>query len=68
MTSIITGVKTLNGTTVASKDLRGGAALIIAALAAEGKSIVENSCYVERGYEDIEQALSSIGADIKFVC
>jgi UDP-N-acetylglucosamine 1-carboxyvinyltransferase len=67
MNSIISGVKKLKGADVESKDLRGGAALIIAGLAAEGKTIVKNSCYVQRGYEKIEEALSSLGADIKLV-
>jgi UDP-N-acetylglucosamine 1-carboxyvinyltransferase len=64
---LITGVGKLNGATVESKDLRGGAALIIAGLAAEGETIVKNSCYVQRGYEKIEEDLGSLGADIKLV-
>ncbi len=66
-TSIIRGVNGLKGTTVSSNDLRGGAALIIAGLAAEGKTIVTGSQFVERGYEQIELTLASLGADISFV-
>lgn len=66
-TSVIKGVNSIHGSNVYSKDLRGGAALIIAGLAAEGETIVSNSSYVERGYENIEKCLLSLGADIKFV-
>ena len=62
----INGVNRLCGTTVAAKDLRGGAALILAALAAEGETIVQNAEYVERGYEHIEKDLCKLGADITF--
>ena len=67
MTAIINGVKKLNGTEVVSKDLRGGAALILAGLAAEGKTIVTGTQYVERGYESIEKTLALLGADIKYI-
>ncbi len=66
-TSVIKGVKMLKGTTVESKDLRGGAALILAGLAAEGETIVENSGFVERGYEKIEEDLKSLGANISII-
>lgn len=66
-TFIIDGVKNLHCTDLFSKDLRGGAALILAALAAEGKTIVHDENYIERGYEKIECALQDIGADIKFM-
>ncbi len=65
--SIIKGVKRLSSATVEAKDLRGGAALIIAALAAEGKTTVTNSKHVERGYESIHKTLASVGADIEFI-
>jgi len=67
MTSIINGVTSLTGAVVSAKDLRGGVALITAGLAAEGETIVENSNYVERGYECIEDDLKSLGADIKLI-
>ena len=62
----IRGVKTLTGAAVAARDLRGGAALIVAGLAAEGQTVVTGSKYVERGYEQIETTLSQLGADITY--
>ena len=67
MTSVIKGVRELKGTSVAGKDLRGGAALILAGLAASGKTIVTNSEFVERGYVHIEEDLRSLGADISYI-
>ena len=64
-TAIITGIKKLTGANVNSTDLRGGAALVIAALAAEGESEISNVYHVERGYENIGGILNSLGADIK---
>lgn len=61
----IRGVEKLHGAEVFGKDLRCGAALLVAALAAEGESLVHGSEYVERGYEKIEEALSFLGGDIK---
>ena len=52
-------------TTVHAKDLRAGAALIIAGLAAEGTTYVKNIHYVERGYERIIEKLTQLGAQIK---
>ena len=54
MTSVIKGINKLEGTSVEAKDLRGGAALILAGLVAKGKTIVTNSNFVERGYVHIE--------------
>ncbi len=65
--AIIRGVKTLSGSRVVSPDLRGGAALIIAGLVAEGKTIVLGMEHVNRGYEGIEDKLKSLGADIELV-
>jgi UDP-N-acetylglucosamine 1-carboxyvinyltransferase len=62
----IHGVKKLHGADVISKDLRGGAALILAALAAEGKSTVYDNNYISRGYEKIHRDLKQLGADIKY--
>ena len=64
-TAIIQGVKKLNSATVEAKDLRGGAALIAAALMAEEKSIVNNTIYVKRGYENLVEKLTILGAKIK---
>ncbi len=60
----ITGVKKLNGGYIAAKDLRGGAALITAALAAEGKTVISGAEYIDRGYEKIEDVLKKLGAKI----
>ncbi|MBR2852359.1 MAG: UDP-N-acetylglucosamine 1-carboxyvinyltransferase, partial [Anaerotignum sp.] len=62
--ALICGVETLHGAEVFAKDLRCGAALLVAALAAEGKSIIHGSEYVERGYEKIEDAFSFLGGEI----
>jgi UDP-N-acetylglucosamine 1-carboxyvinyltransferase len=45
-------------------DLRGGAALIVAALAAQGVTEISKSIYIDRGYEDIEHKLTALGAQI----
>ena len=55
----------LRGTTLISPDIRAGNALLIAALSAEGKSIIHNIEQIDRGYEDIEGRLKAIGADIE---
>lgn len=55
----------LRGTTLISPDIRAGNALLIAALSAEGKSIIHNIEQIDRGYEDIEGRLKVIGADIE---
>lgn len=60
----IKGVKRLHGARVSAPDLRSGAALTVAALAAEGKSEISNVCYIERGYESLAGGLASLGADI----
>ena len=64
-TAVIQGVKKLCGANVRAHDLRGGAALTIAALGAEGTSSVGCVGYIDRGYELIENVLSSVGADIR---
>jgi len=64
-TAIVTGTDSISGTTVYAHDLRAGAALVIAGLAAEGVTYVENIHYVERGYENIIEKLTSLGARIK---
>ena len=55
----------LRGTTLISPDIRAGNALLIAALSAEGKSIIHNIEQIDRGYEDIKGRLKAIGADIE---
>lgn len=64
---LVDGVTPLIGKDLGSFDLRGGAALIIAALLAEGKSSIEDTYQIDRGYEKIEERLQKIGADIKRV-
>ena len=64
-TAIITGVEKLTGTTVCAHDLRAGAALVIAGLAAEGTTFVEDIHFVERGYENIIDKLTALGALIR---
>jgi UDP-N-acetylglucosamine 1-carboxyvinyltransferase (EC 2.5.1.7) len=56
-TAIIHGVGKLNGTVVTSGDLRGGAALVLAALRAEGRTVVEDIHHIDRGYDSLEQNL-----------
>lgn len=63
--AIIKGVPSLSGAVVASPDLRGGAALVLAGLAAEGETVVERPGHVDRGYEHIEQKLGHLGARIR---
>lgn len=63
--AVIHGVAKLKGCQVSAGDLRGGAALVIAGLMAEGDTIVENSIFVERGYQDICKDLTQLGARIE---
>lgn len=63
--AVVKGVNKLHGTSIKSEDLRGGAALVIAALAAEGESIVTSVSHIDRGYYKIEDDFRSLGADIK---
>ncbi len=63
--AVIKGVKRLSGAHVYSPDLRGGAALVIAALGAEGKTTVDDIHYIERGYENLHGMISSLGGDIQ---
>ncbi len=64
-TAIVTGAEQLYGATVSAKDLRAGAALIIAGLAASGTTWVKNVHYVERGYERLIEKLTDLGAKIR---
>ncbi|MGN8876526.1 UDP-N-acetylglucosamine 1-carboxyvinyltransferase [Pseudoflavonifractor sp. HCP28S3_F10] len=65
--AVIEGVEKLSGARLHACDLRAGAAMVIAALAAEGTSEVSNIYHIERGYEDIVRKLSGVGADIRVV-
>lgn len=66
-TAIIEGVDALTGASLFAPDLRAGAALVLAGLAAEGITTVENIVLIERGYEDFPQKLCSLGAQIEKV-
>lgn len=62
--AVVKGVGRLTGASVIAPDLRAGAALVMAGLAAEGETIVEGVTYLDRGYEDIEGKLQTLGASI----
>ena len=62
--AVVEGMPALSGAQVRATDLRGGAALIIAALAAQGESVIENIHLIERGYEHLAPTLAGIGAAI----
>lgn len=66
-TAIINGVSKYTGASITAPDLRAGAALVLAGLAAEGFSSVDDIRYIERGYEDFEIKLRSLGAQIEKV-
>ena len=66
-TALVKGVKRLHGERVCAKDLRGGASLVLAGLCAEGTTIIEGVNHIERGYLNLCNKLSSLGADIKKV-
>lgn len=63
--AVVTGVRALSGAELVATDLRGGAALITAALSAEGTSRISGLSHIDRGYENIEGILRSVGADIR---
>ena len=63
-TAMVEGVEKLFGAPLYASDLRAGAALIVAALSAEGRSEIHNIEYIDRGYEYFEQKLRALGADI----
>ena len=62
--AVVTGTETLHGAAVRCTDLRGGAALCVAALAAEGKTHISETGHIDRGYQDIVGDLRALGADI----
>ena len=63
--AIVDGVENLNSANMLATDLRGGAALILAALKAEGTSAIGNLRHIDRGYENLEENLKNLGANIK---
>ena len=64
-TAIVRGVEKLSGATVMATDLRASAGLVIAALAAEGETMVERIYHLDRGYERMEEKLRTLGANIE---
>ncbi len=62
--ALVSGVKRLKGAELYAKDLRGGAALVIGALSAKGESIIHNTEFIDRGYENIERSFSDFGGEI----
>ena len=64
-TATVSGVPQLHGSTVCAHDLRAGAALVIAGLAAEGTTYVEHIHFIERGYEKLVEKLTALGANIR---
>ena len=66
-TAVVEGVEKLTGAPIQAYDLRAGAAMVIAALAAQGESEISNVQYIERGYEDIIGKLRALGADIRAI-
>lgn len=64
--ALVRGPRKLSGATVQAPDLRGGAALVMAGLVAEGTTTVDGAMHVLRGYEDIEAKLSGLGATVAF--
>ena len=63
--AFVPGGKKLYGKRVLARELRGGAALVIAGLCAQGETVVDNRCYIDRGYEDICRDLRQLGARVE---
>ena len=63
--AVIKGVETLTGACVCAADLRAGTALAVAGLAAQGSTTIENVCLIDRGWQDMEEKLRSLGAEIR---
>ena len=63
--AMVSGVGRLHGASLRSTDLRGGAALVVAALGAEGTTQVWELCHIRRGYQSLDKNLRALGADIR---
>lgn len=66
-TAVVKGVRKLYGANVKATDLRGGASLVMAGMAAKGETKVENIEYILRGYDNFDQKLKSLGIDIRMI-
>jgi len=64
-TAVVKGVPALTGASVTAQDLRAGAALVLAGLAAEGETLVDGLQHLDRGYESLERDLAQLGAEVK---
>jgi len=65
---VVQGPSRLHGEEVSSPDIRAGMALLIAALCADGESLIRNIRQIDRGYECIDEKLTSLGAKVKRIC
>ncbi len=65
--AVIKGVSSIHGADVYASDLRGGAALVLAGLIGNGKTIVNNIFYITRGYEDIVRDLKTLGGQLNYI-
>jgi UDP-N-acetylglucosamine 1-carboxyvinyltransferase len=65
--AVVDGTDRLLPANVRATDLRGGAAVLLAALAAEGATTITDICHIDRGYDRIDHILNSLGADVKRV-
>lgn len=65
--AVIEGVKGLHGTQVKATDLRAGAALLIAGLVARGETLINDSHYIYRGYQQVDEKLNNLGADVQII-
>src|SRR5439155_4362545 len=63
--AVVRGVERLSGAPVRAPDIRAGAALVVAALGAEGETVVTDAQHIARGYEDLAGKLRSLGADVE---
>ncbi len=65
--ALVRGVEKLTGAQVEAPDLRGGMALLLASLAAQGESVISGTEHLERGYENLVEKFSSLGAEIRLL-
>jgi len=63
--AVVAGPRKLGGAAVIASDLRASASLVLAALVAQGETVIDRVYHIDRGYEDIEQKLGAVGARIR---